>query len=93
MFEFILFFFLGIYVVLATYFASVMVRLLLVMGPAACIAGGIGVSSIFRNFTKTLRYSMIGVDIEKKDRKRKAKKSRVPPELALVGCVLIGINK
>lgn len=36
--------FAGIYVVLAVYFASVMIRLLLVMAPAACIVGGIGVS-------------------------------------------------
>lgn len=36
--------FAGMYVVLAVYFASVMIRLLLVLAPAACIVGGIGVS-------------------------------------------------
>lgn len=36
--------FAGIYVVLSVYFASVMIRLLLVMAPAACVVGGIGVS-------------------------------------------------
>jgi len=42
-----------------------MVRLLLVLGPAAAMCGGIGVSVIFRNFTKSVRYSLIGYDIEK----------------------------
>lgn len=69
-----------------------MVRLLLVLGPAAAMCGGIGVSAIFRNFTKSVRYSLIGYDIEKIKLKGKKNinKSRVPAELALFGCVLLG---
>jgi len=36
--------FAAIYVVLGVYFASVMIRLLLVLAPAVCVMGGIGVS-------------------------------------------------
>lgn len=43
------------YVVLAVYFASVMVRLLLVLAPAVSIMGGIGVSWTVRLFTKSIR--------------------------------------
>lgn len=52
--------FVGIYVVLSVYFSSVMVRLLLVMAPAACIVGGIGVSWLIRYFTKAIRIALIG---------------------------------
>lgn len=78
------------YVVLSVYFASVMVRLLLVLGPATCICGGIGVSIVFRNFTKAIRISLIGEDIEKISKKRKTPKLRIPAEIALIGCVLMG---
>lgn len=37
----------GIYTVLSVYFASVMIRLLLVFAPAACVCSAIGVSWIF----------------------------------------------
>jgi len=33
-----------------------MIRLLLVMAPAVCIASGIGASNLIRYFTKSLRY-------------------------------------
>jgi len=35
---------------------GVMIRLLLVMAPAVCIASGIGASNLIRYFTKSLRY-------------------------------------
>lgn len=39
--------FIGIYAVLSVYFASVMIRLLLVFAPAACISAAIGLSWLF----------------------------------------------
>jgi dolichyl-diphosphooligosaccharide--protein glycosyltransferase len=39
--------FIGIYAVLSVYFASVMIRLLLVFAPAACVCSAIGVSWLF----------------------------------------------
>jgi dolichyl-diphosphooligosaccharide--protein glycosyltransferase len=53
------------YVVLSVYFASVMIRLLLVLGPASCVASGIGISFVFRNFSKSIRQAILGEDIEK----------------------------
>jgi dolichyl-diphosphooligosaccharide--protein glycosyltransferase len=49
----------ALYVVLSVYFASVMVRLLLVLAPAVCIAAGIGASVIVRFFTKSLREILV----------------------------------
>jgi dolichyl-diphosphooligosaccharide---protein glycosyltransferase len=43
--------FIGLYVVLAVYFASVMVRLLLVLAPAVCIMSGIGISWTLRKLS------------------------------------------
>lgn len=82
--------FVGIYVVLSVYFASVMVRLLLVLGPASSIAGGIGVSAIIRTLTKSIRFSFIGTDLEKLKKPKKANFSRVPPEIAFIGLILLG---
>ena len=42
--------FAAIYVVLAVYFAGVMVRLLLVLAPAVSVMGGIGLSQTIRYF-------------------------------------------
>ena len=39
--------FMGIYAALSVYFASVMIRLLLVFAPAACICAAIGISWLF----------------------------------------------
>jgi len=39
--------FIGIYAVLSVYFASVMIRLLLVFAPAACICAAIGISWLY----------------------------------------------
>jgi dolichyl-diphosphooligosaccharide---protein glycosyltransferase len=46
--------FMAIYVVLAVYFASVMVRLLLVLAPAVAVMGGIGISVIIKFFAKSI---------------------------------------
>ena len=37
----------GIYAVLSVYFASVMIRLLLVFAPAACMCAAIGISWLY----------------------------------------------
>lgn len=74
----------AIYLVLSVYFASVMVRLLLVLGPAVAIVGGIGVSWTVKLFTKSLHNLAFG---------RKAKQSskyNVNPIVAFVGLLLIG---
>lgn len=80
--------FVGIYLILAVYFASVMVRLLLVLAPVTCIAAGLGVSFVVRLFTKSIRVFFIGEDPEFV--KKKKSKARVPCEIALLGLVLIG---
>lgn len=51
--------FAAIYTVLAVYFASVMVRLLLVLAPAVAVMSGIGLSWTFRLFTKSIRAFLI----------------------------------
>ncbi len=51
--------FTAMYVVLAVYFASVMVRLLLVLAPAVSICGGIGASYTIRYLTRSLRSMII----------------------------------
>jgi len=52
--------FVCLYVVLAVYFASVMVRLLLVLAPAVVIVGSIGLSNITRRLTKSIRLYFTG---------------------------------
>ena len=43
----------------AVYFASVMVRLLLVLAPAVSIMAGIGLSATIRLFTKSIRHFLL----------------------------------
>jgi dolichyl-diphosphooligosaccharide--protein glycosyltransferase len=50
--------FCSLYVVLAVYFASVMVRLLLVLAPAVAVMGSIGISNLTRRLTKSIRLSI-----------------------------------
>ena len=50
--------FLGLYGVLSTYFSCVMIRLMLVVAPAACVLAAIGISEILRKMTKSIRISM-----------------------------------
>lgn len=48
--------FVGLYAVLAVYFAGVMVRLLLVLAPALCVLGAIGVSETLQRFSRHVLY-------------------------------------
>lgn len=47
--------FMGMYGVLATYFSCVMIRLMLVLAPAACIIAAIAISEILRKASKSVR--------------------------------------
>lgn len=48
--------FVVLYLVTAAYFSGVMVRLMLVLAPAACILSGIALSEVFTTFTRSLKY-------------------------------------
>jgi dolichyl-diphosphooligosaccharide--protein glycosyltransferase len=74
--------FMGIYAALSVYFASVMIRLLLVFAPAACICAAIGVSWLF----EVCAGSVIGA-LSRGD-KQKEKKKTLPVEVA-IGLILI----
>lgn len=56
--------FAAIYTVFAVYFASVMVRLLLVLAPAVSIMAGIGLSWTIRLFTKSIREYFLANDVD-----------------------------
>lgn len=62
-----------------------MVRLLLILGPAVAIVGGIGVSWTINLFTKSLRYNFLGRPIQKKSET----KFRVNTGVAIIGLILI----
>lgn len=47
--------FLAMYGVFATYFSCVMIRLMLVLAPCACILGAVAVSHLLRKATKSIR--------------------------------------
>ncbi len=50
-------FFLGVYGVLAVYFSGVMIRLLLVLAPAAACLAAVGMSSLISTFVPMVRNS------------------------------------
>lgn len=56
--------FIGMYGVLATYFSCVMIRLMLVLAPAACIIAAIAISEILRKSAKVLRIYLTFKDSE-----------------------------
>mmetsp|Transcript_15601 Transcript_15601/g.17989 ORF Transcript_15601/g.17989 Transcript_15601/m.17989 type:complete len:770 (+) Transcript_15601:88-2397(+) len=70
-----------IYVILAAYFSSVMIRLLLVLAPAMCVVGGIGASATVRFFVKSMRGQLKG---------KYAEKRRAPFEIAIPALILVG---
>ena len=49
--------FAALYVVLAVYFAGVMVRLLLVLAPAVCVIGGVGISTALHSLRKSFTFN------------------------------------
>ena len=56
--------FVGLYGVLSTYFSCVMIRLMLVIAPAACVLAAIGVSEILRNMSKSIRSYVKNAEVE-----------------------------
>lgn len=49
-----------LYLVTSVYFSGVMVRLMLVLAPAACIMSGIALSSAFGVFTRSIKFASTG---------------------------------
>ena len=81
--------FIGIYGVLATYFSSVMIRLMLTLAPAVCIIAAIALNEVFEKAGDSIRQSMVTLSMDpsethtehqkqplkdKKDKKDKSKK-------------------
>ncbi|KAG7021884.1 Dolichyl-diphosphooligosaccharide--protein glycosyltransferase subunit STT3A [Cucurbita argyrosperma subsp. argyrosperma] len=52
--------FVVLYIVTAVYFSGVMVRLMLVLAPAACILSGIALSQAFEVFTRSIKFQKPG---------------------------------
>ncbi|KAK1365353.1 Dolichyl-diphosphooligosaccharide--protein glycotransferase [Heracleum sosnowskyi] len=50
-----------LYIVTSVYFSGVMVRLMLVLAPAACIMSGIALSEAFSVFTRSIKFQLPGV--------------------------------
>ncbi|XP_030952383.1 dolichyl-diphosphooligosaccharide--protein glycosyltransferase subunit STT3A [Quercus robur] len=50
-----------LYIVTSVYFSGVMVRLMLVLAPAACIMSGIALSASFDVFTRSIKFQLPGV--------------------------------
>ncbi|KAF8400873.1 hypothetical protein HHK36_014176 [Tetracentron sinense] len=53
--------FVVLYIVTSVYFSGVMVRLMLVFAPAACILSGIALSEAFDVFTRSIKFQLPGV--------------------------------
>lgn len=68
--------FIAIYGVLATYFSCVMIRLMLVLAPAACILAGIGVSELMRVGGRGIRQFLIHQKAKKAEREEEEKKKK-----------------
>ncbi|XP_019254822.1 PREDICTED: dolichyl-diphosphooligosaccharide--protein glycosyltransferase subunit STT3A [Nicotiana attenuata] len=56
-----------LYLVTSVYFSGVMVRLMLVLAPAACIMSGIALSSAFDVFTRSIKFASIGKQVDAGD--------------------------
>lgn len=53
--------FVVLYIVTSVYFSGVMVRLMLVLAPAACILSGIALSEAFNVFTSSIKFQLSGL--------------------------------
>ena len=92
--------FVAIYGVFASYFSCVMIRLLLVLAPAACVLSGIAVSHLVGKSTKVIRLFLIGQkpDESKEKELRPANlkkgifKRRMPVDVALLVLALTFIT-
>ncbi|KAL5572592.1 hypothetical protein UlMin_022189 [Ulmus minor] len=52
-----------LYIVTSVYFSGVMVRLMLVLAPAACILSGIALSEAFEVFTRSIKFQLPGISV------------------------------
>jgi dolichyl-diphosphooligosaccharide--protein glycosyltransferase len=70
--------FVGIYGVLSTYFSCVMIRLMLVIAPAACVLAAIGVSEILRKMSKSIRlhFTDFNKEVEEEDKEEEDKSAK-----------------
>ncbi|GAB2292357.1 Dolichyl-diphosphooligosaccharide--protein glycosyltransferase subunit stt3a [Dionaea muscipula] len=59
--------FVVLYIVTSVYFSGVMVRLMLVLAPAACILSGIALSEAFSSFTRSVKYQLFGASETSRD--------------------------
>jgi dolichyl-diphosphooligosaccharide--protein glycosyltransferase len=75
--------FIGIYAVLSVYFASVMIRLLLVFAPAACVSSGIGASWIISKCTDSIKAFF------SKKHSHKNQKKTLPVEVSIILLLLL----
>ncbi|EXB59788.1 Dolichyl-diphosphooligosaccharide--protein glycosyltransferase subunit STT3 [Morus notabilis] len=55
--------FVVLYIVTSVYFSGVMVRLMLVLAPAACIMSGIALSEAFEVFTRSIKFQLPGSSV------------------------------
>ena len=78
--------FIGIYTVLSVYFASVMIRLLLVFAPAACICAAIGISWLYEKCIEAFQWPEDPKELAKS--KKESKKS-IPWYIAVPLIILI----
>ena len=67
--------FIGIYTALSVYFASVMIRLLLVFAPAACVSAAIGISWLFELCTDSIKEAWASLKKNNKEKPNKKEKS------------------
>lgn len=86
--------FISLYLVLSVYFASVMVRLLLVLAPAVSVLAGIGVSALVRMLVKGFQAFFMETVYPSQETpapsKEKPKKRRsLSPEIVVAGLFLI----
>jgi dolichyl-diphosphooligosaccharide---protein glycosyltransferase len=73
-----------LYCLIGTYFASVMIRLMLVSGPACCVLSGIGISYILTKLTTSIKFEVKSfLNIKQKARKL------ISVEFALIALGLI----
>ncbi|OIW08922.1 hypothetical protein TanjilG_05898 [Lupinus angustifolius] len=81
--------FVVLYIVTSVYFSGVMVRLMLVLAPAACILSGIALSQAFDVFTRSIKFqlpslsgdasskSVVANDVAKTDKSEDTSKERI----------------
>lgn len=72
-----------LYAITAVYFAGVMVRLMLILAPIACIISAIGISSTYQNYLRNLRKT-------RKEKKSRGERFAFERETSLV--VIFGVT-